>query len=477
MTFLHVVVLLLVAVMGTGVAVTRDPRSQAVVEPGPVQGAINFAVTNTVGAVLVLCGIALAYARSGALNLAGMAAGFAGHADALVAIAFGLITVGFLVKAAIVPVHFWLPDAHAVAPTPVCMLFSGVMVLMGLFGVARVYWTAFVWALSPHLAGLRVILVTLGVVTAALGAVMASSQPHLKRLLAYSSVSHMGVLLCGIGLLDRDALGAVALYALGHGLVKAALFAGGGIVLHRLGGVDERRLFGRGRHMRFTAVLFVIGGLALAGAPPFLLFRGADALEHAARPLGYGWLVVVVVLADGLTAMAVLRSAARIFGGLGEAPDASDAPEIPEGRETHGGHGVPWIMLAGGALPLVAALGLGLWPGLHEGARRAAATFVGSAAYRAHVLGGASMPRVELRPPEPASFGSAAAAVGLAVLLAALTLGARERGARALGPVRELADGVRQALRRLHSGHVGDYVAFLTMGAALWLAALWLVVR
>ena len=116
-------------------------------EKGPVQGALNFAITNSVGAYLSLSGIGLIYGRTGALNMAQIGRDIARHEpggpSSLVVVAFLLILMGLLIKSAIVPFHFWLADAHAVAPTPVCVLFSGVMVELGLYGIARVYWSMF----------------------------------------------------------------------------------------------------------------------------------------------------------------------------------------------------------------------------------------------------------------------------------------------------------------------------------------------
>src|SRR5690348_6152736 len=129
-----------------------------------MQGALNFAVLNTVGAFLSLSGVALVYAYTGSLNMAEVGYTLA-HKEAgmkFLCVAFLFIISGFLVKAALFPFHFWLADAHAVAPTPVCVVFSGVMVELGVYAAARIYWVVFSGAAAPSVTAIRMLFLIIG---------------------------------------------------------------------------------------------------------------------------------------------------------------------------------------------------------------------------------------------------------------------------------------------------------------------------
>jgi multicomponent Na+:H+ antiporter subunit D len=451
-------------------------------EAGPLQGALNFAITNTIGAFLILSGIGLLYGRTGALNMAQIGRTLTGsitRPDGLVTTAFVFIMAGFFIKAAAFPFHFWLADAHAVAPTPVCVLFSGVMVELGIYAVARVYWAILDGPFAGHRPAVRGLLLGVGVVTALLGAVMCFAQRHIKRLLAFSTVSHVGLLIIGLGLLDPGALAGAALYVVGHGLIKAALFLCSGILLHRLGTVDELDLYARGRGLRGTAVLWLLGGLGLAGMPGFATFSGEYRIGDAAEKAGHGWIGWIFFIAAALTAGAVLRVGGHVFRGYGARKHAAitGAKKVEEKPETQGPHSrVPASMALPALCLVLLAISVGVMGNrVEHGASLAAAEMADAAGYQARVLDNAVLPvsvpqeKHGLATSLARSYGATAAAF----LLAWLALRQEEPGRRRHRALRRML----HPLRALHSGHIGDYVAFLTFGVASFAAVLIVLLR
>ncbi len=434
------------------------------VEPAPLEGAFNFAITNTVGAFFILTGIALVYARTGALNMAQIGFSLGRHADALVLMSFLLMSVGYMIKGALVPFHLWLADAHAVAPTPVCMLFSGIMVELGLYAVARIYWSIFQAPLAVHTMQLRGIFVVIGTVTVFIGGLMCFAQHHLKRLLAYSTICHAGLMMIAVGLFDTRAIGGFLLYVLGHGLLKGALFACAGIVLHRLQFIGEPSLHGRGRRMVWTPLLFIAGAIGLTAAPGFLLVAGEAAVNDAGKSLHFGWAQWVFLFGGTVTGAAVLRFTFRTFFGWGERAPQDEASRVDEKQETREeGRTVPATMFFPAACLIALAIVLTFVPHLPQTANAAARFFTDQSAYKSLVIDGSAVmtPPFAPLPPETDSMVRGGVAAVLAVCIAVLTVFWKTVP---LAGVLEYAELGIPILREWQSGHSGDYVLWITVG-------------
>ncbi|MGH3508988.1 MAG: complex I subunit 5 family protein [Nocardioidaceae bacterium] len=448
-------------VMGVGASALTGMRIE---EPRSVHGALTFAVVNSVGGSFSLVGIALLYARTGELDLAAVGRQLAGRqVDGLVLAATVLLFCGVLVKLAVVPFHFWTADAEAVAPTPVCVMLSGAMITVSAFALARWWWVVFSGAVDP--AVVERALLAFGAVTAVVAALMCTVQRHVKRLLAYSTVSHAGVLLCAVGLLSSQGLAAAGLYAVGHAATKGALFLVTGNLLNRFGTVDEHELHGVGRGMPGTCLLFVLGGLSLAGLPPLGTWTGKSALEEASHAAGTSWLPWVVAFSSVLTGASVLRVAGRVWLGLGP-PLANDGGhgEEPENDESPRHRWwltvPPWVLL-------VAGVGVVL-PPVRTAVTSAAGSVTDASGYAAAVLQNTALPAVHLgaaplwtMPGVLSGVLSAVAAVGLAAAMI---------WSRSLAPlivVRRLLRVPLGMLQGVHRAHLGDYVGWLLLGTGV----------
>jgi hydrogenase-4 component B len=354
---------------------------------------------------------------AGSLDFGAMA-GLPAHGGMAAAI-FLLALGGFGLKAGMLPLHFWLPGAHAAAPTHVSALMSGVLLKTGIYGLLRV--TGFFEA--PPAAWGTVMLAG-GAVSAVLGVAFALAQHDVKRLLAYHSVENIGIIAMGIGLalLGRArgdpalvllGIGGAVLHVVNHATFKALLFLGAGAVVHATGTREIDRLGGVARAMPRTAALFLVGAAAICGLPPlngfaseWLVYLGSlrTALDVGAAPHPHFAVLGAPVLAfvGGLAAACFAKVFGAIFLGQGRSPLAANAHEAP------GAMLAPMLVLA--AICVV----IGLAPGaVLPWLARAAAHWSG---LPAEALAG---PAAEAGASATRVSGVAAALVGLVVALAA----------------------------------------------------------
>jgi hydrogenase-4 component B len=247
-------------------AITVEDGKPAVREAGYL-----YLVATRFGSLCLFAMFGLLFAASGTLEFEGWSRAMGSRlADGV----FALALLGFGLKAGIMPLHVWLPGAHANAPSHVSALLSGVLIKMGIYGIARI---TSLCVLPPAWWGHA--LVVLGVASAVLGVAFALGQHDLKRLLAYHSIENIGIICIGLGvaLLGRS-LGRADLVALGlagallhtwnHGLFKALLFLSAGSILHATGTRELDRLGGLARRMPGTAAAFLVGAVAICGLPP-----------------------------------------------------------------------------------------------------------------------------------------------------------------------------------------------------------------
>jgi hydrogenase-4 component F len=321
-----------------------------------LEAGYKYLMLLTIGITFALFGCVLIYAAAAATKqLSGGNALLISEVRAVVrlipggtaALAIAFLVIGFGTKAGIAPFHFWLPDAHAEAPTPVSALLSGVMIKMALYAMVRT-----VSIFYPSWPRVSVFLVALGVFTMVLGIVMAMTQDDLKRLLAYSSVSQMGYVLAGVGLGTYLGCYGGLYHLLNHALYKSMLFLSVGAVIHATGVRRISELGGLRHRMPITSGCFLLGALAIAGFPPLNGFWSKLTIYLALAKAGLWWAAIIAVAAGFLTMAVMVRAAFRVFWGD---PHASAVPE-PAVREVPAVMWLPMVTL--GALCLL----LGLYP-------------------------------------------------------------------------------------------------------------------
>jgi NADH-quinone oxidoreductase subunit M len=327
---------------------------------GPKEAiAFKYFMFTEAGALSLLAGIVTTRSISGTFDVFQMAKAMA-KVDPTVQMAIVIaIMLGLFVKMAIFPLHTWLPDAHAEAPTPISALLSPAMIGIGGYAAIRIVYTAFPVVLRSQefTIGLSI----LAIITMFYGGAMALGQTDIKRLLAYSSISQMGYMLFGIVSLSILGLtGAILLYV-SHGLSKAILFMVSGILIHKFKTRDISNLSGLASKMPYTATATLIGFLGLAGVPPLVGFWSELFIFAGSMYTGLAGIVGLDIGRVFLTALAVVASILTAGYGLWTVRRVFYGQLNERTREAKEG---PVLMVAPILVLAVAAIILGVYPTL-----------------------------------------------------------------------------------------------------------------
>jgi multicomponent Na+:H+ antiporter subunit D len=359
-----------------------------------------------------------------------------------------------------VPWHFWLPDAHATAPGPVSAMFSGALINVGIYALARNLYT-----LAPALRAtpLPAALMVVALASILVGGIQMLQQESPKRILAFSSVSQMGYVLLGIAIGSPAGLLAAAFHLVHHALVKSVLFMAAGLLSLRLNIHTLAEGGGLARRVPVTTAIFCLAGLSLSGMPLFSGFISKTLLEEAAVEAGWGFAAAAATVGGALTIAGMARLTWRIF--LAPAPEGVPARQR---REFSVVALLPMVALVGASLAAGVAAG---WPAEHL-AWPAARALLGGQQYVAAVLGGGGATPVAAHleaTPSPFDWhhwwGPLLTLVGGGLLTFLMV--ARPHLARR--PWAWPFVAAARQLRQWHSGVVTDYALWTAAGTALLL--------
>ncbi len=281
-------------------------------EKQELEAAFKYAVMGTVASLFVLLGIVLLYSHTSTLNMADMARELAhkggGNVTLLVSVLF---LMGFGLKAAVVPFHAWLPDAHPSAPAPISAMLSGVLIkALGVYALCRVFYN--VIGITPEISS---ILMFLGVLSMIVGVFLAIGQWDLKRLLAYSSISQIGYVILGIGLGTPLGIAGGLFHLFNHSVFKSLLFLDSGAVEYSTGTRDLKKMGGLAKKMPVTGATTLVGAISIAGIPPFSGFWSKLIIIVAAVEAGRHWYAFWAVLASVVTLAYVMKVMRYAFMG------------------------------------------------------------------------------------------------------------------------------------------------------------------
>jgi multicomponent Na+:H+ antiporter subunit D len=350
-----------------------EPRTRA---------GMTYTIVSLTSSLLLITVVALVYAATGTVTLAQLPERLAALPGGLQSALGLLMLVVFGIKAAVVPLHFWLPDSYPTAPAPITAVFAALLTKVAVYAVLRTQTMLF-----PR-TGVWLLLAVVSIAALVVGILGAVAQDDLNRLLSFTLVSHIGFMLLGLALFDVAGLTGTILYVVHHIVVQATLFLVAGLVLRGTGTTALHRMEGRAATGAGIAVLFALPALSLAGIPPLSGFVAKLALLQAtARAGAAGYVLAGAAL---LTSLLTLYAMARVWNAAFSGTRSAPAPPAPGGDPA-----ATRTMRRGTALMLAATAGMALTGvaiaacagPLSRVGERAAEDLLDPREYRAAVLG------------------------------------------------------------------------------------------
>lgn len=335
------------------IALDRDRRA--------LLAAYQYLILGTIGATFIVVGVGLLYLMTGTLNLADIATrlGDVGQSRPVLA-ALAFLTVGISLKAALFPLHMWLPGAYAHAPSAVSALLAATATKVSVYVLLRFYFSVFGTTTVFTAMPMGDVLLALSIAAMIVASIAAFFQSDLKRLLAYSSVAQIGYITLGVSFASATGLTGGIVHLFNHGVTKGALFMLAGTIVFRLGSTRLDRMAGLARSMPITCAGIVVGGLGLIGVPGTAGFITKWYLVLAAVEAGAWWIAFVVVASSMIAVAYVWRFVEVAY----LRPPADDVARLKEG---------PVALLLPAAVLLFASVYFGIVPSMPLGAAGEAA--------------------------------------------------------------------------------------------------------
>jgi multicomponent Na+:H+ antiporter subunit D len=263
----------------------------------------QYLIMGTIGATFILIGIGLLYQMTGTLNMQDLSHRLVGvEQSRTVFVAFAFVMVGVCLKLAMFPLHLWLPNAYAYAPSIVTAFFAATSTKVAVYLLIRFSFSVFGLSFSFATIPLQTIFIALGLIGIFVASISAINQINVKHLFAYSSIAQIGYMIIGFSLSTITGLTATLLHMFNHALMKSAIFLALAAVIYRVGNVELNSLRGLGRQMPLTMSAIVIGGLSLIGVPLTVGFISKWYLLMALIEQGW-WPVAVLILIGSMLAV------------------------------------------------------------------------------------------------------------------------------------------------------------------------------